>query len=141
MKKEERDMSETKDLQVKTKQGVDRTAEQTMQGPVFTPEVDIFENETRITLLADMPGVNPQDIVIDLRDNVLTISGDVKPWESGNETDILVEFEIGRFFRQFTVAETIDQSKIEASSTDGVLRLVLPKEAKATPRKISVKAA
>jgi len=134
-------MAETKDLRVKTKQEVDRPAEQTMQGPVFTPEVDIFENETRITLLADMPGVHPQDIVIDLRDNVLTVSGDVKPWETGSETDILVEFEIGRFFRQFTLAESIDQSKIEASSKDGVLRLVLPKEAKATPRKISVKAA
>jgi len=131
-------MSESKDLQAKEKQEVSVQAEQTKPGLVFTPAVDIFENDGAITLLADMPGVASQDIAIDLRDGVLTLSGDVKPWEGSDESDVLIEFEIGKYYRQFTLSEAIDQSKIEARFEDGVLRLVMPKAAKAMPRKITV---
>lgn len=131
-------MTESKELQVKDKQAVSAPAEQTRPGPVFTPVVDICETENEIRLLADMPGVKPEDLNIDLRDNVLTIVGDVEPWEKAGEADLLIEFEIGRFYRQFTLAETIDQERIEARLADGVLNLTLPKHAKATPRKITV---
>jgi HSP20 family protein len=73
-------MSESKELQVKDKQEVAAPAEQTRPGMVFTPDVDIFENDKQITLLADMPGVASDDITIDLNDNVLSISGEVKPF-------------------------------------------------------------
>ena len=131
-------MSESKELQVKDKQEVAAPAEQTRPGVVFTPDVDIFENERQLTLLADMPGVAPEDIQIDLNDNVLNISGEVKPFEGGNESDVLIEFEIGRYDRQFTLSEVIDQNKIEAKHEDGVLRLTLPKAEKAIPRQIAV---
>lgn len=131
-------MSDAKELQVKDKQEVASPAEQTRPGVVFTPDVDIFENERQITLLADMPGVAADDIRIDLNDNQLSISGEVKPFESGNESDVLVEFEIGRYTRQFTLSEVIDQSRIEARHEDGVLRLTLPKAEKAIPRQIAV---
>jgi HSP20 family molecular chaperone IbpA len=133
-------MSDAKELQVKDKQEVASPAEQTRPGVVFTPDVDIFENERQITLLADMPGVAADDIRIDLNDNQLSISGEVKPFESGNESDVLVEFEIGRYTRQFTLSEVIDQSRIEARHEDGVLRLILPKAEKAIPRQIAVNA-
>jgi len=131
-------MSESKELQAKAKQAVASPAEQTQSGIVFTPEVDIFENERQITLLADMPGVAPDDIQLDLNDNVLTISGGVKPFEGANESDVLIEFEIGRYHRQFNLSEVIDQNKIEAKLEDGVLRLILPKAEKAIPRQIEV---
>jgi len=134
-------MSDSKELQVKDKQEVASPAEQTRPGMVFTPEVDIFENEKQITLLADMPGVASDDITIDLNDNVLTISGEVRPFENENEADVLIEFEIGRYSRQFTLSEVIDQSRIEAKNEDGVLRLILPKAEKAIPRQIAVTAA
>jgi len=134
-------MTETKEIQAKEKQEVSVPAEQTKPGPVFTPAVDIFETEKEMTLLADLPGVKSNDLNIDLRDNVLTLTGDVTPWESAEEEDLLIEYEIGRYFRQFTLSEVIDQEKIDAQLNDGVLRLTLPKVAKATPRKISVKAA
>lgn len=133
-------MTDSKDLQVKNKQEVASPAEQTRPGIVFTPDVDIFEDERQITLLADMPGVGPDDIAIDLNDNELSISGEVKPFEGGEESDVLVEFEIGRYFRQFTLSEVIDQSRIEAKHEDGVLRLNLPKAEKAIPRQITVTA-
>ncbi len=133
-------MAESKELQARDKQAVSNPAEQTRTGIVFTPDVDIFEDERQITLLADMPGVAPEDITIDLNDNRLSISGDVKPIESSDEADVLVEFEIGRYTRQFTLSEAIDQAKINAKLEDGVLRLNLPKAEKAVPRQIAVTA-
>lgn len=133
-------MTETKEIQAKEKQEVSVHAEQTQPGPVFTPAVDIFETEKEMTLLADLPGVKSDELNIDLRDNVLTLTGDVTPWEGAEEEDLLIEYEIGRYFRQFTVSEVIDQDKIDAQLNEGVLRLTLPKVEKATPRKISVKA-
>ena len=133
-------MAETKELQPKEKQELTVPGEQTKAGPVFTPAVDIFETEKEMTLLADLPGVKSDKLSIDLRENVLTLAGEVPPWEGAEEEDLLIEYEIGRYFRQFTLPEVIDQDKIDAHLNDGVLRLTLPKVEKATPRKISVKA-
>jgi len=133
-------MAETtsKEMQPKGKQEVS-TPEQTSQAPVFTPSVDIFETEQEITLLADLPGVKPEHMNIDLNDDVLTLSGDIEPFENPDEDDIMVEYEVGRYYRQFTLSEIIDQNKIEANLSDGVLRLRLPKAEKAQPKKIEVK--
>lgn len=133
-------MTESKELQAKAKQEVAAPAEQTRPGLVFAPEVDIFETDNKITLLADMPGVAVDSVNIDLQDGVLTITGDVKPWEEADETDVLVEFEIGKYYRQFTLSDTIDQTNIDAKLENGVLRLTLPKAEKAVPRKITVTA-
>ncbi len=132
--------NENKEIQVKEKKEVTSPAEQTRPGLVFTPDVDIFETNTALTLLADMPGVLPEDLTIDLRDNVLTVTGAVKPFEGPGETDLLVEYEVGTYYRQFSLSEIIDQNKIDAELKDGVLRLSLPKVEKATPRKIQVQA-
>lgn len=132
--------TQSKELKVREKQEVSGPAEQTTPGLVFTPAVDIFETENKITLLADMPGVKGQDLNIDLRDNVLTLTADTAPVETRGEQELLVEYETGRYYRQFTLGEMIDQEKIDAQLTDGVLRLSLPKVEKAAPRKITVQA-
>ncbi len=114
--------------------------EATRSGPVFTPAVDIFETEKAIAVLADMPGVTAEELTIDLRENVLTLNGRVHLPEGEKEVDVVREYESGgTYFRRFTLADTIDQSKIEASLNDGVLRLELPKVEAAKPRKISIK--
>lgn len=130
-----------KELQVKEKSQVQTTGESTKPGLRFTPTVDIFENDNVITLLADMPGVTADGLEIDLRDNILTLEGDVTPFEKQDESNVIVEFEVGKYWRQFTLTEMIDQSKIEANLNNGVLRLNLPKVEKAQPRKIKVNAA
>ncbi len=129
----------SKELKVREKQEVAGPAEQTTPGLVFTPEVDIFETEKDITLLADMPGIKAEDLYIDLRDNTLTLSADIAPVENSSEEDIMIEYETGRYYRQFTLSEVIDQGKIDAQLKDGVLKLLLPKVEKATPKKIAVK--
>ena len=131
--------TQKKELKVREKQEVTGPAEQTSPGLVFTPAVDIFETDKEITLLADMPGVKADDLTIDLRDNTLTLSADIAPVENAGEDDILVEYETGSYYRQFTLGELINQEKIDAQLIDGVLRLALPKVEKATPKKIAVK--
>lgn len=133
-------MAETKELQAKEKVEIPAPTEQTKPGPMFTPNVDIFETDREIILMADIPGVKSQDLNIDLRDDTLTFTGEVKPIYSPEEEDILVEYEVGTYYRQFTLAEVVDQSEIDAALNDGVLRLTLPKVEKAMPRKITVKA-
>jgi HSP20 family molecular chaperone IbpA len=128
-----------KELKVREKQEVATPAEQTTPGLVFTPAVDIFETEKTITLLADMPGVKADDLTIDLRDNTLTLSAEVAAVDNGDAEELLVEYETGRYYRQFTLGELIDQTNIDAKLNDGVLRLTLPKVEKATPKKITVK--
>ena len=86
-----------------------------------------------------MPGVKADDLTIDLRDNTLTLSADVAPADNTDEQDILVEYETGRYYRQFTIGELVNQENIDAKLNDGVLRLSLPKVEKATPKKIAVK--
>ena len=129
-----------KQLQRSEKQEVTSSAEQTRTGPVFTPAVDIFENESALTVLADLPGVTAKNLKIDLRENTLTLTALVDSPQGEKETEIFGEYESGTFFRQFTLAETIDQAKIDAELRDGVLRLRLPKTEAAKPRQIAVKA-
>jgi HSP20 family protein len=132
--------TENKALQTKEKVTVSTAAEQTKPGIVFTPAVDIFETEKELTLLADMPGVKAGNLSIGLNKNVLTMSGEVDAPEGENETDVIREYETGKYFREFTLSNEIDQTKIDASLKDGVLRLRLPKVEAVTPRKIEVKA-
>lgn len=129
-------MSEKKELETRRESDI----EQTRSGPVFTPAVDIFESEDKISVLADMPGVLADDLTIDLRENVLTLTGALTPLEGEKEDEVLREFASGgTYYRRFTLADTIDQAKIEASLKDGVLRLELPKVEAVKPRKIAVK--
>ena len=129
------------DVQNSEKGSVSTVPEQTRPGPVYSPAVDIFENESAITVFADMPGVKAQDLKVDLRESVLTLTAQVTPPETAREADVLREYESGTFFRQFSLSETIDQTKIDAQLNSGVLRLELPKVERARPRQISVRTA
>jgi HSP20 family protein len=133
--------TESKALQAKEKRQLASAAEQTRPGPVFTPLVDIFETDREITLLVDMPGVKAKDLGIDLHEDVLTLAGGVDAPEGKDEVDLSREYRTGKYYRQFTLSEVIDQAKIEAELKEGVLKLKLPKVERAKPRKIQVKAA
>jgi len=131
--------TESKALQSKEKVTLTTAAEQTKPGIVFTPAVDIFETEKELTLLADMPGVKSEYLSININKNVLTMSGEVNAPEGENEADVIREYQTGEYFREFTLSNEIDQTKIDAVLKDGVLRLTLPKVEAVTPRKIEVK--
>jgi HSP20 family protein len=127
-----------KEMEIKNKGGSDvpAAAEITHEGPVYSPRADIWETETALTLVADIPGVEPSGLEIDLRDNVLTVMGKVTA--ERDQRYIIREFGVGNFWRQFTLSEVIDQEKITANVKNGVLTLILPKVEKAKPRKITI---
>lgn len=107
--------------------------------PNYIPQVDIYEDNQVITVLADMPGVDKSGVSIDLKDDQLTIDGKIDRSDE-NETLIHREYEMGNYFRQFTLSDLIDREKITAKMADGVLTLTLPKAQKPEPKKIEVKA-
>jgi HSP20 family molecular chaperone IbpA len=104
---------------------------------LILPKIRII-TEKEIVMLADIPGVNAEGLVIDLRDDVLSIAGEVEASEMPGEQEVLTEYKVGSFYRQFTLAEMVEQDKIYADLKNGVLRLALPKAEKAIPRRISV---
>ena len=129
---------DAKEMVLQEKKEVKRTGEEMRPGPVFIPAVDILENQNEIMILADMPGVDGKDVDIDLRNDILTIRGPVSPVEDEKEVSVYREYSWGDYFRQFTLAEVIDQGKISAKMDNGVLRLNLPKKEKVKPKKIEV---
>ncbi|QTA90157.1 Hsp20/alpha crystallin family protein [Desulfonema magnum] len=129
---------EAGELNVQDKKEAEAQGELTRPGDFFTPVADIFEDRDSVILVADMPGVNKDGVTIQVEDNKLSIQGEVGTERPGRP--IFSEYPIGGFMRTFTLAEIIDQSKIEASIKDGVLRVALPKAEAGKPRKISVKA-
>lgn len=127
------------ELKPQEKEVLPTTAERTRPGRVYLPMVDIYETEEAVVMLADMPGVASDQVGIDLKDNQLTISGEITPPFGEQEHLMIREFETGNYLREFTLGQMVDQKRIEATMKDGVLRLVLPKVEKAKPRKIEVK--
>jgi len=90
-------------------------------------------------VLADMPGVKPGHLKIDLHEGVLTITGHAEAPDGQNEVAVLQEYRAGTFQRSFTLSEAIDQGQIQATLKHGVLRLRLPKAEQAKPRQIKIR--
>jgi HSP20 family protein len=111
--------------------------ELTHEGLYFTPAVDIYETEKELVLLADMPGVDVDGLDIDLEDNTLSIIGKIGAEEPEGE-GLLTEYRLGNYFRNFSLTDVVDQSRISATLSDGVLKLTLPKAEKTVPRKIPI---
>lgn len=131
-------MADSKEMTVREKEAIERDGgEPTRSGVYYSPAVDIYENEAAITVYADLPGVDKDGLDINVEDNRLTITGAVAEPE-GRLQPIYAEYGVGGYTRSFQLGNTIDQSKINASLNDGVLRLVLPKADKLKPRKIEI---
>ncbi|MEJ2761914.1 MAG: Hsp20/alpha crystallin family protein [Gammaproteobacteria bacterium] len=105
----------------------------------WRPAVDIKEEPDRFVILADLPGVDPEEIEITMENGVLTLKGE-RSTEKKEEREGYkrVERARGTFYRRFSLPDTADAEKIEAHSKDGVLEIVLPKHAKVQPKRITV---
>jgi HSP20 family protein len=113
--------------------------ERTRGGPYFVPRVDIFETDRELTLYADVPGVRPEDVDLRYEGGELVLHGRVEPRHQGRNF-LLNEYDVGDFYRAFTIHESIDSNKISAECKNGVLVVHLPKVAQAQPRQIAVQA-
>ncbi len=128
-----------KELQLQKKREVQQSGEPTKPQKQFIPAVDIFETDDLVNIVAEMPGVDKKDVSIGLEEGILTISGSMHGEIVENENPLLKEYETGNYLRRFSMSEDIDQEKIEASMSSGILTVRLPKATRAKPRKIEVK--
>ncbi len=105
----------------------------------WMPAVDVVEEKDRIRLVAELPGVKPEDVKISIENNVLTIQGEKHKDEELKE-DKMRRYErtFGSFERSFTLPATIDPARIQANYEAGLLTVVLPKVEAAKPRQIAV---
>ncbi len=100
-------------------------------GSVFVPKVDIIENEKSYELQVAAPGLTKEDFNIELKDNLLTVSGERKFTDEKKEKNYhTVETQYGSFSRSFSLPENVDSEKINAKYNNGILELTIPKDEK-----------
>jgi HSP20 family protein len=117
-----------------------KTVPATTQQPprAVLPAVDVYEDDSGITLRADMPGVPRDQLELKVEGDALSIEGAVRqPTPEGLEP-VYAEVRVPHYRRTFTLSRELDASKIDASLKDGVLTLRIPKQAHAQPRRIQV---
>ncbi|WP_082521870.1 Hsp20/alpha crystallin family protein [Ramlibacter sp. Leaf400] len=114
-------------------------ADQATPAPHVVPPVDVFEDESGITLLADLPGVSRERLGVRVDGDNLLIEGTAEVAGPGDMDIVYGEAQVPAFRREFTLSRELDASRIEAQLKDGVLRLSIPKAEAAKPRRIEVR--
>ena len=105
----------------------------------WTPQIDVIETEDAIKLKAELAGMDPKDINIEVQDNVLTVSGERRFEEEVKEDKYYrIERRYGSFSRSIALPQTVDENRIEAKYDNGLLEVSVPKAEVAKPKKISV---
>jgi HSP20 family protein len=133
-------MTATMTPQAETATAPERTPERTRAERCYLPPTDIYETAEAVVLVADMPGVGPDGVAVELEGGTLTLSGTPATPGAPEREALRREYEPGGYHRAFTLSDAIDARKIQASIKDGVLTVVLPKAAPAKAHKIQVKA-
>jgi HSP20 family protein len=114
-------------------------AGEALEGSPWSPAVDIVETDNEIVLKADLPGVEPKDVDIQVQDGTLTLRGERK-FESDVKEDNFrrIERVYGGFVRSFALPQTVDPESVAAEYRNGVLEVKLPKRPEAKPKQIKV---
>ncbi|MGX0876670.1 HSP20 family protein [Roseovarius sp. MBR-154] len=119
----------------------DRASPGHVTQPVF-PAVNVWQGDEAVAITAELPGVDPADIDISVKENVLTISGERKaPEVPEGARWHRNERGFGRFARSVRLPFVAAEDKVEARMTNGVLRIVIGRPEEDKPRKIEIKAA
>ena len=110
-----------------------------LEGTAWAPAVDILEKDNEVVLRADLPGLDPKDVEIQVQNGTLTLRGERK-FESDVKEDNFrrVERVHGSFVRSFSLPQSVDPEKVEAEYKNGVLEVKLPKRPEAKPKQIKV---
>jgi len=105
----------------------------------WVPPMDLVETENDFVLKADLPGLDADDVTIEVEDRVLTVSGErTIEHEAKKEGYYRLERSSGRFRRSLTLPDGVDPAKIAASFDKGVLEIRVPKPEEAKPRKVRI---
>ncbi len=121
--------------------GIEKEGKLEKKSATWSPDVDIKESETDITLKADLPGMKKEDIEVSLDNDVLSIKGERKfEKEEKGKDFVRVERSYGSFYRSFTVGIPVKENEVKASYKEGVLEVVIPKAEVKKAKKVEVKA-
>jgi HSP20 family protein len=111
----------------------------TLTTAAFAPAVDIYEDEHKVVLKLEVPGMKQEDFDIRVENNTLTVRGERKfEKEEKEENFHRIERRYGSFYRAFTVPNTVNTENVAASYDAGVLKIELEKRAEAKPKQIKV---
>jgi HSP20 family protein len=103
------------------------------------PVVDMYDEDDRVVIKAELPGVDKKDIAVDLKDRVLTLSGErAYDNEVKEENYYRRERAYGKFQRAFSLPADVDSDKIKADFKDGLLKIEVPKPEKQKPKNITI---
>lgn len=120
------------------KQAIQNSREQDTRSVM--PRCDVYEDESGITLLADLPGVPRENLELKVEGDTLLVEGTVQPPTPEGLEPVYAEVRVPRFRRSFTLSRELDSQRIDANLKDGVLTLRIPKAEHAQPRRIAVQA-
>jgi len=116
------------------------TENDSMSQNSWNPQIDIADDNDNFYINAEIPGIDKDDIKINIKGNTLTINGEKKAEkESKGKNYYRSERVFGSFARTFELPEAIDREKISANYTNGILKLTVPKTEEAKPKEIEVK--
>lgn len=105
----------------------------------WVPAVDIKETDDSFVITADIPGVKPEDIEVNMDNGVLSVKGERETEKKEEKEDYKrIERSYGSFYRRFSLPDTADAGNVTAKSDDGVLEITVGKQERTQPRKISV---
>lgn len=116
-----------------------RGREEGLRTGMWTPAVDIYENSDFVVVKAELPGVEKNQISVEVKDGILSLRGERKfEKEVKEESYHRIERSYGSFQRSFSLPVSVDQDQVTARFEDGVLEVKLPKKEKAKPKQIQV---
>lgn len=130
-------MTDTKEMvKVNTQESINQILENESS---FAPMVDIYETDNEYVLIANMPGVKKEDVILKFEEGSLLILGRVNYKDMVDRTYILNESELGNYFRKFRISDSVDENKIEARYENGQLIVNLPKHERVKPKTIQIR--
>jgi HSP20 family protein len=131
-------MAAAQELAVRDKKELVSKDEKTVPGRYYVPFADIYETDTALCVVMEMPGVEKKDLEVALENHVLRVDGRIDFAKYEGMEPVHTEYNIGHYTRSFAISDKIDQEQIGAQLEDGVLTLTLPKAKEAQPRRISI---
>jgi len=132
-------MADSQELAVREKRELAAREEKTVPGRFYVPYTDVCETEDALTVVMEMPDVDRESVVIELKDDVLRVEGKVNFSKYEGMEPVYTEYNVGHYTRSFALSDKVDQEHISAQFEDGVLTLTLPKVVEARPRRIALK--
>lgn len=132
-------MAKSQELAVRQKKELAPKEEKTVPARYFMPSTDIYETDTALTVIMEVPGVEKKDVSVQLEGDVLRVEGRIDFSKYEGMEPVYAEYNIGHYARAFTLSSKIDRDGISAELDDSVLTLTLNKAKEALPRRIAIR--